>query len=112
MDVTDDLVRRLKAARTLAGIDSVVDLAERLDSPGLGHKTLYAIEQQRRKGGIGRHELHAIADVCDLPYEFFTVPDLAEAVRLGAAALSERDATGVAEALTADQAARRSDRSA
>lgn len=63
--------RRVKAARALAGI-SVKDLAERIGQKGLGERTLRELE-----GDAGRAwrpmELQAVAQACELPYEFFTV---------------------------------------
>jgi uncharacterized small protein (DUF1192 family) len=63
--------RRVKAARAIAGL-SVAELAARIDQSGLGERTLRALE-----GEGGRQfrpmELQAIAQACDLPYEFFTV---------------------------------------
>lgn len=61
--------RRIKAARALAGL-SVRELAERLDDPGYGERTLRKIESGERP--VRQLELREIARVCGLPYEFFT----------------------------------------
>lgn len=62
--------RRVKAARALVGM-SVDELAVTINQPGLGVRTLRSLE-----GDKGRPfrpmELRAIADACELPYEFFT----------------------------------------
>jgi transcriptional regulator with XRE-family HTH domain len=67
----EEIRRRVKAARALAGI-SVKELAERINQEGLGERTLRALE-----GDAGRAwrpmELQAVAQACGLPYEFFTV---------------------------------------
>jgi hypothetical protein len=105
-----DHARRVRAARELAGYRSADALASAIDEEGLGARTVRSIENGSRPARP--RELRSIAALCRVPYEFFTVPDLAEAIRLGAAALTERDATGVAEALATDQVARRSGRSA
>lgn len=61
---------RLRAARELVGITSVQALAERVNTTGLGYKTLYAIEQGRRTPDP--QELLLIADKIGVPIGFFT----------------------------------------
>lgn len=74
--VDPSVPRRVRAARALAGL-SVKDLAIGLDEPGLGERTLGKIEAGERVAQ--RSELQRIADVCGLPYGFFTV-DLSAAL--------------------------------
>jgi transcriptional regulator with XRE-family HTH domain len=63
----DEVARRVRAARTYAGL-SVGDLAAHLD---LGAQTIKRIECGRRLAR--RHELWAIAEACSLPRRFFEV---------------------------------------
>lgn len=70
MDQREDTRRRIRAARVLAGLERVEDLATKIDTPGLGRDTLYNIEAGKR--AVRAHELRLIAEACGLPYEFFT----------------------------------------
>lgn len=77
--------RRLRAAVAFAGLKSV----ESLGRPKTGYsKSVW------RRIGISRdfkwRHAEAAVKACGLPDEWFTVPDLAEAVRLGATALRSR----------------------
>lgn len=69
MDGNEDTARRVRAARALAGLDSVQALAEAIDQRGLSTKTLRAIEQGRRIAEP--RELTAIAEACGLAPGFF-----------------------------------------
>lgn len=71
------LRRRLKAARALAGL-TVVQLAERIEQPGYGDKTLYAMEADTGRKILPK-DFGVLATGCDLPREWFTA-DLAAAV--------------------------------
>lgn len=59
--------RRIRAARALAGFDSVDDLAAHVD---MGATTLRKMERGERP--VRPRELREIAEACGLPYEFFT----------------------------------------
>lgn len=76
MFVADDIRRRIKAARALAGY-SVSDLAERTAEQGLGERTLRKMESGERPAR--RMELDQIAVACGLPPAWFT----ADLSRLG-----------------------------
>jgi uncharacterized protein YdcH (DUF465 family) len=69
MTGSEQTARRVKAARALAGIDSVEALAERINQRGLGLKVLRQIEQGRRHAEP--RELAAIAEACGIAREFF-----------------------------------------
>lgn len=107
---TEDIRRRLKAGRALAepteeeiaarserkrdfvGI-TMGELAERLDEPGLGFKTLGAIERGDREAR--RRDLIVIADALALPAEFFSVSPRELYQRLaGSSVLGIQGATG------------------
>jgi transcriptional regulator with XRE-family HTH domain len=60
--------RRLKAARRLAGL-TVPELAAALALPGLGAKTLGAIERGERE--MRPHEIAPIADITGMPISYF-----------------------------------------
>lgn len=65
-----EIARRVRAARIIADLRTVEELAERIGTRGLGAKTLGAIERgERRPRGM---ELREIADACRLPPEFFS----------------------------------------
>jgi transcriptional regulator with XRE-family HTH domain len=61
---------RLRAARHLAGFNSVEDLAKALGQRGLKTTVLREIETGRRRGDL--RDLREVADRCRLPVEFFT----------------------------------------
>lgn len=69
-----EIARRVRAARLIADIRTVEELARRIDARGLGAKTIGAIERGERT--VKRMELREIAEACGLPEEFFTA-DLA-----------------------------------
>lgn len=71
MDGNSDLARRVKAARALAGLNSVKALADAIGQGGLSTKTLRAIEQGKRHAEP--RELAAIAEACGLPASFFRI---------------------------------------
>lgn len=80
----DETERRIRAAMTLAGIDSFEDLARRIDSRNLGATTLRKLNDNVRASLPRR----AIADACGLPYQFFTV-DFRRLSELAQAAASD-----------------------
>ena len=61
---------RLRAARHLAGFNSVDELADALNQRGLKSTVLREIETERRGGEL--RDLREVADRCGLPVEFFT----------------------------------------
>lgn len=65
-----EIARRVRAARLIADIRTVEELAQRIDARGLGAKTIGAIERGERDAK--RMELREIAEACGLPEEFFT----------------------------------------
>lgn len=67
----EEISRRMRAARAYAGLSSVKKLAAKIDEPGLGTSTLYAIEQGRRRARP--RDLRAIAQACGLPDSWFEV---------------------------------------
>lgn len=67
----EQIRRRVKAARALAGL-SIPALAEAVNEPGLGDRTIRAMEGEKGRP-FRKMELEAIARVCGLPYAFFTV---------------------------------------
>lgn len=75
----EDVARRVKAARMLAGYSSVKKLAAAINEKGLSGGTIRKYEEARRTP-IRTSELYAIAEACGLPLEWFYV-DLAEAAR-------------------------------
>lgn len=64
-----DTGRRLQAARALAGLERRT-LAKALDIPGLGEKTLGAVERGERE--MKSHEVAPIANVLGVSPAFFT----------------------------------------
>lgn len=66
---TADAPRRLRAARVLADL-TVQQLADKLDTPGLGAKTIGAIERGER--AVRPHEIRVVAEALNVPVEFFT----------------------------------------
>lgn len=68
---SDQMARRIKAARALAGISSTDALARRMGVQGLSGETLRKIESGNRN--VRPHELREIARACELPYAFFQV---------------------------------------
>ena len=85
-----EIARRVRAARIIADLRTVEELAERIGARGLGAKTLGAIERAERRPR--RMELREIAEACGLPPEFFSA-DLWE--------LAATDGGGVQDRLTA-----------
>src|SRR4051812_44910287 len=77
--------RRLKAARHLAGL-TVPELAAALALPGLGAKTLGAIERGERE--MRPQEIAPIADITGMPISYF-------AAKTGEALWPEPDGTTV-----------------
>lgn len=73
----NDTARRVRAARALAGLDSVQALAAAINQRGLSTKTLRAIEQGRRIAEP--RELTAIAEACGLTPGFFRMDLQADA---------------------------------
>ena len=69
MNGNEDLARRVRAARALAGFESVEALADAIGQRGLSARTLRNIEQGRRHAEP--RELAAIAEACDLTPQFF-----------------------------------------
>ena len=67
--------RRIRAAMALAGISSWEELAERTP---LSRSTLKDLGTERRRAD--ETHLRVIAAACDVPYEWFTVPDLRHAL--------------------------------
>src|SRR5688500_4215510 len=84
VDVEPGIPQRLRAVRALADL-TVEQLADKMNLPGLGAKTLGAIERGERD--LRPHELPVIAAACDVPPEFFTA-DISAA--LGAYHLDDR----------------------
>lgn len=67
----------------VSGADTWEKLAEKTGySPSL-------LKELGKSRAIDRKHLNAICMATGVPYEWFTVPDLAEAVRVGAAQLQE-----------------------
>lgn len=66
---TYELGARVRAARALIGIESATKLAQALDVPKLSRTKMYAIE--RGELPPARHELEAIAELCELPIGWF-----------------------------------------
>lgn len=83
----EQIARRLKAARALGGYASTNALAAAISERGLGSGTLNAMEQARRKPGVPLRDLRTLAGACGLPSEWFWVPTIEEAIRIGAEAL-------------------------
>jgi hypothetical protein len=70
--VMDDLLsypieRRIRAAMELAGVESVAELARRIDTRGLGARTLRKFQDPNDPREPRPHELSAIAKALDLP---------------------------------------------
>lgn len=63
--------RRIRAARIIAGFDKVDDLALTLNIDGLKRDTLYEIESGKR--AVRPHELRLIAEACGISPAFFEV---------------------------------------
>lgn len=64
--------RRIKAAMALAGINSFADLAERIDSRGMGERTLRKIADDRDEERVPRRgDLLLIAEITGVPISFF-----------------------------------------
>jgi hypothetical protein len=81
----EELRRRMRAARVLAGFRSTEKLAAAIDEPGLGGRTLRNMEQGKRVGA--RRDLRTVAEACGLPLAWFEVEDLGAAVAAGATSL-------------------------
>lgn len=72
----EDLKRRLRAGRVLADL-TINELAERVDpDAGLGERTLRKLESGETQ--LRAPLLRELAEALDLPYEWFTVPSIAE----------------------------------
>lgn len=71
MPSSNEIRRRVKAAREIAGL-SVEGLAKKIDQKGLGERTLRSLESPNNRP-FKSMELKAIAEACNLPYQFFTV---------------------------------------
>ncbi len=68
------LRRRLRAARELAGFESIDDLAKEIgDERGYSRSTLYAWEQGRYDTAPGPSKLTRIAEACGLDVAWFYV---------------------------------------
>jgi DNA-binding XRE family transcriptional regulator len=67
----EDTQRRIRAARVLAGMERVDDLADKINTRGLGRDTLYNIEAGRRR--VQPHELRLIAEATRVSPAFFEV---------------------------------------
>jgi hypothetical protein len=96
----NDTARRVRAARALAGLDSVQALAAAINQRGLSTKTLRAIEQGRRIAEP--RELTAIAEACGLTPGFFRMDLQADAREGGRARLetAERQLASLWENIT------------
>lgn len=66
----EEKIRRIKAARMLAGLSSAEALADRINARGMSRQTIKKIESGARD--VAPHELEAIATACELPLGFFT----------------------------------------
>jgi transcriptional regulator with XRE-family HTH domain len=74
----DQLRRRIRAARALAGFDDVADLASRVHSSArLSERTLRKLETGESDPTVP--QLREIAATCGVAWEWFTHPDLAHA---------------------------------
>jgi transcriptional regulator with XRE-family HTH domain len=71
----DETRRRIRAAMALAGISSWEELAERTP---LSRSTLKDLGTERRRAE--ETHLRVIAAACEVPYDWFTVPDLRRAL--------------------------------
>ena len=69
---TEQVGRRIVAARAIAGIGSVDRLAYLIGRDGFGARTLRKVESGEREAS--EEELLWIATACGLPFEFFTQP--------------------------------------
>jgi transcriptional regulator with XRE-family HTH domain len=69
MPGSEDTIRRIQAARALAGL-TVRDLAARIGVAGFGYGPLGEIERGSRH--VQPHELEWIAQACDVDPSFFT----------------------------------------
>ena len=83
----DDIRRRIRAAMALAGFTSWDQLADHTD---LSRSTVKDLGTNR--GRAKEHHLRVIAAACGLPYEWFTIPDIAATIprENGDASLPER----------------------
>lgn len=64
--------RRVRAARVLAGFDTVEELSFVLNVAGLGTKTLRKVERGERQ--LRSMEAWALARVCGVRLSFFSAP--------------------------------------
>lgn len=86
----DELRRRIKAARQLAGYTSTAELGAAIgEAARLGDRTLRKLEAGERD--IVHPHLRVIAEACRLPIEFFTVPNVGMAVLAGATLVADPD---------------------
>ena len=81
-----EIRKRIRAAMGLAGIKSWEALAEKT---GMSRSTLKDLGTTR--ANAEKKHLVPIAAVCELPYEWFTIPSFSEAVSREAARLHEED---------------------
>ncbi|HEY4096548.1 MAG TPA: hypothetical protein VGM33_13600 [Baekduia sp.] len=72
----DDIRRRIRAGMALAGYSSWEQLADRTE---LSRSTVKDLGTSR--GHAKEAHLRVIAAACDLPYEWFTIPDIAVAIQ-------------------------------
>jgi hypothetical protein len=105
------LPRRLRAARALAGLKSVQELARIIDQKGLSARTLADMEAGKRP--IQPRDCREIARACDLPAAFFSsdfwlLEELSEhwptKEQLDALDLTDRDVINRAMQALAEQA--------
>lgn len=67
----EDIRRRIRAARVLAGMERVDDLAEAINRRGFARDTIYEVERGKRP--VGDHELAWIAEATGIAPAFFRV---------------------------------------
>jgi hypothetical protein len=72
----DDIRRRIRAAMALAGYTSWDQLA---DNTELSRSTVKDLGTSR--GRAKESHLRVIAAACGMPYEWFTIPDIAAAIQ-------------------------------
>lgn len=74
----DELRRRIRAARALAGIDDLAELARRVHpSSRLSERTLRKLETGESEPTVP--QLRELASALDVSFEWFTHPDLGRA---------------------------------
>lgn len=67
-----EIGRRIRAAQTLGGFDSVEDLAEAINAAGMSAKTIRRMIDPEYPRKPESYELVAIARACNIPESFFT----------------------------------------